>query len=226
MHPCIILAGGFGTRLKSITGDIPKPMINVGHEPFLYKLMRNLEEQGCNLIILSLHYQSDYIIRRIEKDCPVKCRVEFSIENKPLGTGGALKEAAKFVDSDYFLAVNGDSFSDIEYKKITIEGDDCDLLMVASTVPNVERFGSLLVDENAHLLEMSEKGAVGDGLINIGVYCLNKTKILSYSKSMFSIEKDFIPSLSFGRVKVKFHNGIFIDIGIPSDFKKACELLA
>ena len=66
MFECVILAGGFGTRLKSVSGDIPKPMVAVGDEPFLYKLMRKLEADGCSKIILSLYYRSDYIISRIK----------------------------------------------------------------------------------------------------------------------------------------------------------------
>lgn len=83
MFQAIILAGGQGTRLKSVTGDLPKPMVDVNGKPFLYRLMQYLEAQGCSKIVLSLCYKADYIIDSVKQDKPVKCVVEYAVEQQP-----------------------------------------------------------------------------------------------------------------------------------------------
>lgn len=225
MFESIILAGGFGTRLREVSGNIPKPMVEVGDEPFLYKLMKKLESDGCSKIILSLHYQSDYFISRINKDKPVDCKVCFCIEDIPLGTGGALKLASKYVSSEKFIALNGDTYQDINYKDFYDESSSANLYISAVKTDNCDRYGVLQFDNQLNVLSMSTKGTDKGGYINSGTYVVNKKEISEYKSDIFSFEKDFIEKFT-GTFKAYVHDNFFIDIGIPKDYQRACKLLS
>lgn len=221
MFECVILAGGFGTRLKSVSGDIPKPMVAVGDEPFLYKLMRKLEADGCSKIILSLYYRSDYIISRINADRPVQCKVQFCVENSPLGTGGALKLAAEYVSQEKFIVLNGDTYQDIDYSDFFDKSVGSDLFISASRVSDCQRYGVLNLDNDLNVMSMSSGGFCGSGYINSGTYVVNTKDVVSFTKEAFSFEADFIQHFD-GIFKAYVTNGEFIDIGVPEDYYRAC----
>lgn len=225
MFESIILAGGFGTRLREVSGNIPKPMVEVGSEPFLYKLMKKLETDGCSKIILSLYYQSEYIISRINKDKPVECEVCFCIEDVPLGTGGALKLASKYVSQEKFIALNGDTYQDINYAKFYNQSSNSDLYISAVKLDKCDRYGILEFDNKLNIISMSSKGSDGGGYINSGTYVIKKNEISKYKSDIFSFEKDFIEEFK-GTFKAYVHDNLFIDIGIPIDYLKARKILS
>jgi D-glycero-alpha-D-manno-heptose 1-phosphate guanylyltransferase len=218
----VILAGGFGTRLKSISGDIPKPMVLVGGEPFLYMLMRRLEEQGCEHIVLSLYYCSEYIIKKIEHDKPVSCRVSFCVEETPLGTGGAIKKSSTLISTDSFVALNGDTLCDIDYSELLTAALDVDLIVAAAGVSDVSRYGRIVIDKDKNIIELNEKGYTGPGLINAGTYVVNTKYLQKFTKTSFSFEHDFLPHFK-GRMKALLVHGEFVDIGVPLDYNYACK---
>ena len=222
MFQSIILAGGFGTRLKSISGDIPKPMVIVGGEPFLYMLMRRLEEQGCEHIVVSLYYRSEYIIEKIEHDKPVSCRVSFCVEETPLGTGGAIKKSSSLISANSFVVLNGDTLCDIDYSKLLTAALDVDLIIAAAGVSDVSRYGRLVIDEGKNIIELNEKNKTGPGLINAGTYVVNTNDIQNITKTSFSFEHDFLPNFR-GRLKAFLVHGEFVDIGVPLDYTYACQ---
>ena len=224
MFECIILAGGFGTRLKELSGKIPKPMMQVGNEPFLYILMKKLEMQGCCKIVLSLHYGANYIIDKVNRDRPVNCAVEFCVEPKPLGTGGAIKLSSKHITSDKFIALNGDSYCDVDYHEVWKETLVSNLLLVATSVSNVERFGKLQIDEQNKIFGLSEKTSTGPGFINAGIYGIDKQIISSTTELSFSFENDFLP-VHLDKCKAMKVHKIFVDIGIPDDYHYAKQIL-
>lgn len=224
MFEAVILAGGFGTRLKEISEGLPKPMVKVGKEPFLYRLMKDLESNGCSKIILSLHFRSEYIIERVQSDLPVKCMVEFVVEDVPLGTGGAIKNAAKNISSSKFVSINGDTYSDIDYMNIYKISRSEDVTISAIVVEDSSRYGSLDVNSNGEVVAFNEKHGTGPGLINSGTYVLPTNKILNFDLEKFSIEKDFFPCFD-GIIKVFKTDGLFIDIGVPKDYLYACKVL-
>jgi len=225
MFQSIILAGGFGTRLKSISGDIPKPMVNVGTEPFLYMLMRRLEQQGCEHIVLALHYASQYIIDRISRDQPVSCKVSFSVEEAPLGTGGAIKKSSALISADVFVVLNGDTLCDIDYSELLLAALDVDVIVAAARVSDVSRYGRLGTDKDRNITELNEKNNSGPGLINAGTYVVKKRDVKNFPKTSFSFENDFLADFA-GSIKAHPVFGEFVDIGIPSDYQYACEKLS
>ncbi|AWK44320.1 NTP transferase domain-containing protein [Photorhabdus laumondii subsp. laumondii] len=224
MFEAIILAGGQGARLKAVTGDLPKPMVDINGKPFLYRLMKRLEEQGCSKIVLSLCYQADYIIGCIQKDQPVSCEVDFVIEETPLGTGGAIKLASSKINSSKFLVLNGDTMSEINYNSIINFSNDADLVISGVYIDDVSRYGTLKLDEYNNVLAMLEKGLTGKGIINSGIYLIKKDLIRNFPLEKFSFENDFIKNFN-GIFKAFVSNGYFIDIGIPEDYYKACNTI-
>ena len=222
MYEAVILAGGKGTRLKSVSGDIPKPMVEINNIPFLYYLMRKLESQSCDRIILSLCYNSNYFIKKIKEDRPVSCQVDFVIESEPMGTGGAIKKAASLVKRDKFLVLNGDTYCDIDYLKLIDFSENIDLVISGVTIDEASRYGTLCLDNNNNVLSLNEKGYAGHGIINSGIYVLRKDKIINFKNDVFSFESDFVKNFH-GSFKSFIFNGYFIDIGIPEDYYKACQ---
>ncbi|TQP52310.1 nucleotidyltransferase family protein [Vibrio cholerae] len=222
MYDVVILAGGLGTRLKTISGEIPKPMVVISGQPFLYRLMKYLEQQGVRKIILSLSYKADYIINRIKNDNPVNCEIEFVVEEEPLGTGGAIKLATTKVTTDKFIVLNGDTYCELDYDKFIKTSESAQLLISGVEVEDVSRYGSLLLDNENNVLAMIEKGLSGPGIINSGTYVLYKTSIQSFPQDEFSFETDFLPVFD-GVFKAYTSKPYFIDIGMPEDYHKACE---
>ena len=220
MFEAVILAGGLGTRLKAISGDIPKPMVEINGKPFLYRLLHLLEESGCSRVVLSLGYEAKYILDRLNFDKPVNIEIDWVIEDHPLGTGGAIKLAASKICSNSFIVLNGDTFVDIDYSTFFQAAHSNELLISAIHVKDVSRYGSLELDKENKIIDFKEKNDKGPGVINSGTYVLKRADILSYPKTKFSFEDDFL-----AEYKKKIHafvtKGYFIDIGIPEDFRKA-----
>lgn len=222
MFEAIILCGGFGSRLKTVSGDIPKPMVLVGGIPFVYRLMMKLEASGCSKILLSLHYRPEYIVKAVNKDKPVSCPVEFVIEHIPLGTGGAIKHAANKISSSKFIVLNGDTYSDISYANFFSYSEEKQITISAVSVEDTRRYGSLEIDSSLNIIAFNEKGRSGPGVINGGSYVVPTMEILYFPKDIFSMEKDFIPSF-LGPIKAYCNDGDFVDIGIPADYFYACS---
>ncbi|EOW9250405.1 TPA: nucleotidyltransferase family protein [Vibrio cholerae] len=224
MFEAVILAGGMGTRLKSVSGDIPKPMVDVNGKPFLYRTMQRLEAQGCSKIVLSLCYKADYIMERINIDKPVNCQVIFTVEESPLGTGGAIKLAASKISADKFVALNGDTHCEINYIDFLDFSQGNQLAISGVFVDDVSRYGSLILDSDNNVLSMKEKGSFGSGVINSGIYVVNTNEVLNFDSNSFSFEEDFFQNY-LGSIKAFLTDGLFIDIGIPEDYYKACKMI-
>ena len=222
MIDVVILAGGFGTRLKSVSGDTPKPMVDIKGLPFLYRLMQYLEAQGANRIVLSLHYKAEAIIAMVLKDSPVGCEIDFVVEEEPLGTGGAIKRACNKVNSDSFIVLNGDTYCELDYNAFIDASRDSDIQISGVEVQDVSRYGSLDIDKERNVIEIVEKGRSGPGVINSGTYFIRKECISNFSMEKFSFESDFLPSFE-GVFKAFVSEPYFIDIGVPEDYYRACE---
>jgi D-glycero-alpha-D-manno-heptose 1-phosphate guanylyltransferase len=221
MFEAVILAGGEGTRLKSVTGALPKPMVEINGLPFVYLLMQRLEKQGCSRIVLSLCYCADYIIDHVEKYAPVVCQVDFAVEKVPMGTGGAIKFSSQFITSEKFVVLNGDTYSDIDYNALVDYACCSDLVISAVRTDDVARYGTLDIDDNHVVLSMNEKGRTGAGIVNSGTYVITTSDIQNYPGDMFSFEQDYIQKFK-GKLNAFVSDGYFIDIGIPEDYYKAC----
>lgn len=220
--PVLILAGGLGTRLGSITRTTPKPMIIVRGKPFLQyqiELLRNAYLRNC---IISVGYLSDKIIEFFRDGKKFDMNIKYSVEKEQLGTGGAIRKAVIRKNSD-FIVMNGDTFLKLDFLDV-IEFHkkmNADMTMVLSYVSNTSRYGKIKLDKKFRITEILENNT-SKGFINAGVYVINKD-IIDWRKisKKFSLEKDLLPILI--RTKKVFgytYKGYFIDIGIPTSLKK------
>jgi len=218
----IILAGGFGTRLESVSNGIPKPLMPVGDSVYLDLLLSKVFKYNISNIYLSLHYKAEIFEEYLENSV-YSNKLSTIIEPTPLGTGGAINYVINSTNiSSLFFVVNGDSLSDLNFDKMaTYFNINNFLAMIGiSKVYDTARYGSI-VEKNSKITKFKEKGGSGSGWINNGHY-LFKKEIFNEFNGVFSLENDVLPSLidkgKLGSYKV--NNDNFIDMGIPDDYFK------
>jgi D-glycero-alpha-D-manno-heptose 1-phosphate guanylyltransferase len=223
----IVLAGGLGTRLRSTVPDLPKAMAPVGARPFLEILLSSLARKGCTRLILSVGHMAEKIQDHFGSRFD-QVDIVYEIESKQLGTGGALKRSLARCDSDHVLALNGDTYLDVEVDRLEVLWDRTrEPIIVAHEVSDTARYGRL-VSSGCRVIGLLEKGAHGPGLINAGYYML-PTNIAGALPDVetFSFEKDFLePAVGTQPVQLFVSRGAFIDIGVPEDYARAQVLLA
>jgi len=219
----IILAGGMGTRLKDVIQNIAKPMAPVGDKPFLYYVFNWISRYFVEKVILSVGYKAESVIDffgNLVLDIPV----EYVIEEKPLGTGGAIKSAAKEAEGKDILVLNGDTLFTVDLDKffefhISTES----LFSIAlKKMHFFDRYGTVDMEGNT-IKKFNEIKYCDDGLINGGIYLINKQFIDSWEMpEVFSLEKDILEKTA-GKsfLKGMIFNDPFLDIGIPEDYSKA-----
>lgn len=219
----IILAGGRGTRLKSVLPNMPKPMAPIAGKPFLRYLLENLYKQNIKRVIFAVGYKYE-IIKNYFGDNYKGIQIIYSIENEPLGTGGCIKKALEYVLGHNVFILNGDTYLEIDLNKFKKRHEDLDsdLTLTVKTMINFERYGTVISKKN-RVIGFGEKVFKEKGNINCGVYIaradlFNKINVCR----RFSFEKDFMEKYAD---KLNFNifmtEGYFIDIGIPEDYMKA-----
>lgn len=226
LKEAIILAGGFGTRLQTVVNDVPKPMAPINNIPFLNYVFDYLKHYQIQHVVLSTGYLADKILDYY-KDEFNGIKISYAKEETPLGTGGGIRLAMTKCTTQDILVLNGDSFFDVDinmhYSNHVSKQADCTLAL--RKVDNAARYGTIQLGISNVIDAFKEKDSIErEGLINGGVYILNRETYLSKTEadSVFSIEKDFYEKRIKELTIFGFeYNGYFIDIGIPEDFKKA-----
>jgi D-glycero-alpha-D-manno-heptose 1-phosphate guanylyltransferase len=225
----IILAGGLGTRLRAVVDDVPKCMAPVNGVPFIGLLINYLQSQGTQHFIFALGYKSEMVINFIESEYKLLDK-EYCIEKEPLGTGGAIKEACKKVKGENVLVLNGDTLFKISLKSLSHlhlrKNADCTIAL--KDMINIERYGTVDINNNNAVIAFTEKRFCQNGLINGGIYALNTKRFLKENlPEVFSFENDYLERLfSVRAIFGSKYNNHFIDIGIPEDYERAQAELA
>jgi D-glycero-alpha-D-manno-heptose 1-phosphate guanylyltransferase len=218
----IVLAGGFGTRLRQVVADVPKAMAPIIGRPFLEILLNALARQGFNRVILSIGFMAEKIIGYFGSR-HAGMELVHVVENHPLGTGGGIRLAMEQSRSNHVFVFNGDTFLDLDFRLVEQDWQVYERpIIVGCKVPNTARYGRLL--EDCGIAQgFSEKGDSGPGLINAGCYVLNQGQLNSFpTGEKFSLENDFLmPAISRREFDVFIASGNFIDIGVPEDFMRA-----
>lgn len=220
----IILAGGIGSRLKSVVADVPKPMALVGNKPFLTYIIDYLIEHGITKVILSIGYKAS-IIQDYFGEQYQGISIEYAIEKERLGTGGAIKNAMQYASDDYVLVTNGDSIFKANITElVNIQNEKkADVTIALKKMFDFERYGSVLLNNEQRILQFEEKKPLKEGLINTGVYIFNRKSFEAESfPKIFSIEKEYFEKHDENRLFIGVEQeGYFLDIGIPQDYRKA-----
>jgi D-glycero-alpha-D-manno-heptose 1-phosphate guanylyltransferase len=220
----IILAGGLGTRLRSIVAHLPKPMANVAGKPFLHYVLTQLQHAGITHVILSVGYKWE-TIRDYFGDAFENITLNYCVEEVPLGTGGAIKAAMQLCTSEKVLVLNGDSIFNFELKQFVNYNTTAPVLMAARIIDDASRYGTLTIDAKNVVTNFIEKTNLAQqGTINTGIYLIHKTSFLNDcpTQNKFSIEQDYFAHI-VQRQKIQAYTaqGYFIDIGIPEDYTRA-----
>ena len=245
MH-AIILAGGFGTRLRHVVADVPKPLAPVAGRPFLAWLLESLARRGIGSATLSVHYEWEKI-RDYFAHHPAPFPVDFAVEKAPLGTGGAMMSTLSLwerggaslgegafprtrslSEAEAIFILNGDTFVALDFKKMWAQhmAAGATLSMALRQVPDTSRYGEVRV-QNGIITAFGEGRDGAPGLINAGVYLASPAIFEgSAMPEAFSFERDFLPTrLAALTPRAFIAEEYFIDIGIPEDYARACREL-
>ena len=213
----IILAGGRGKRLRPITDKIPKPLIPINNKPLIERTIKYLKKYGITEIIISSGYKSNLIEKFLKKKKNFGCDIVFSIEKTPLGTGGAIKKALRFVDEESFVVLNGDIVTNIDLKKI---------LKKPNTIAANElktKFGTMDIRNNK-ILKFNEKKDVTNVWMNPGIYHLSKD-IQRLIPKKGSLEGIVFPKMTKNKTlnTVKFKNSLWFSIDSHKDIEECSK---
>jgi len=220
----IILAGGLGTRLRSVVAELPKCMAPVNGKPFIAYVTAYLEQQGIEKFIFSLGYKHEYFNDFLKEYLP-KGNYQLATEDEPLGTGGAIKLACTKATEQQVITCNGDTLFKVNVTALAEchLNNKADCTLSLKPMEQFDRYGVVTLNADSSIASFQEKKYYDEGLINGGVYALN---VNSFSKEnlpeKFSFEKDYLEQY-FPSRKMYGHveNGYFIDIGIPEDYARA-----
>jgi len=225
----ILLVGGKATRLRSVLGDnLPKCLADINGTPFIkYQLDLINDRIEPDKIILALGRLSDEVINYIERiKSEYKFKILYSVEHKPLGTGGAIKLALTHTNECDIIIMNGDVYNDIDF--VEFENKSKYGVNIALTrVYNTDRYG-VVSTKGQTISRWGEKHYIQEGLINRGVYNFYEfnRSIFDYFPDSFSFETDLMPyMIAHNQAFAVEMPGYFIDIGIESDYKKFCNYI-
>jgi len=222
----VILAGGFGKRLRPFTEDSPKPLIEVGGKPIIVWQIEWLKKHGFNDIVLLVGYRKEKIIEFIGSGYKYGVKITYIVEDEPLGTGGAVKNAEHVLSKvDSFLVVNGDIITNLDPLKLFEKLKEGFLGVIAS-IPLPSPYGVLDIGVNDVVKGFREKPVITDYWINAGVYAL-KREALKYFPDRGDLEKTAFPAMAKDGVlaTVKYTNIFWKAIDTFKDIEEANKVV-
>ena len=228
-RPLLVLAGGFGTRLRSAIPDVPKPLAPVEQKPFLHFLIEKWASQGVRRMTFLLHHQADRIKSFLDfvpnNENLSECELSTLTEPQPLGTGGAIAFAVRQLGlTGSFLVANADTWLGSGLQLLSASPAPAIAIV---NVQNSERYGSVVVESGRVVAFREKQSSTGPAWINAGLYHLHANLFRNWDGSLFSLERELFPRLvrdgQLGAVPVQDE---FIDIGIPEDYFRFCSWIA
>lgn len=229
LREAIVLAGGFGTRLAHVVPDACKPMAPVAGRPFLRFIMDQLAAAGFDRVVVADGYRREQI-EGFFGSAYRGVAIEYSPEDTPLFTGGAVKRALGRCQSDWVFVLNGDTWLDVDFAAMETAAADTpensSAVIAVKRMRDFERYGTVDVDAGGALTAFHEKRPCEEGLINAGVYLL-RGDALDGMPEKFSLESDYFERVvGDGALRAVECAGGFIDIGVPEDYELAQTMLA
>lgn len=220
----VILAGGLGTRLQALVSDRPKVTAEINGKPFLCYLLDQLADTGIERIVISTGYMADTVEDTMGASYK-NIHVDYSKEELPLGTAGALKLAGQAIDTEYCLVMNGDSYTEFDPVSLFMihKQKNANITILVKAVSNTSRFGTTQMNEQNEIVRFVEKGdSTGAGFINAGVYIMKTSALQKIpDKAPCSLEYDFFPAMIGKGIYGYETLGRFIDIGTPESYTQA-----
>lgn len=222
----LILVGGLGTRLGALAPVGGKPMVAVAGRPFLLLLLAQLARSGLTDFLLCGSHRANYIRNCFGDGRRFGVSINYSLEDRPLGTAGAIRHAMARIRGDTFIVSNGDSMVDYSLPALMkLHGDSAAVAtMTLAHSHEMGRYGSAALDSARHIIGFFEKDqrARGTGLVNAGVYACHRS-LFDWlpDRVPSSLEKDVFPSLLGKGLFGYTARGAFVDIGIPAALRDA-----
>ena len=214
----IILAGGRGKRLRPITDYVPKPLIPINNIPIIEWQIKYLKKFGISEVIICSGYKTE-MIENYLKNKKLGIKITFSIENKPLGTGGAIKKAVKKIKDKSFLVINGDIITNIDLKKLFKKDNSIAAIQLRT------KFGILqTVDDK--IIKFDEKKEISDLWMNAGIYHLSKDTVKELP-NVGDIEKTLFPKFAKKEklFTIKFRNTLWYSIDSFKDMEESSAVV-
>lgn len=226
----VVLAGGLGTRLRAEVPDLPKVLAPVNGRPFLAYLLDRIASAGIRRAVICVGYRSRQVMEAFgEAYGPGRLELRYSVDARLLGTGGALRGALPYLDSDPVLVMNGDSYAEADldrfYAGHMASGSRGTILLVHAA--DAARYGRVATDAAGVVTGFFEKTrGDGPGWINAGVYLLDRALIASVPEGqVVSLERDLFPHWVGAGLRGFRSPGGFIDIGTPASYRRAAAFL-
>jgi glucose-1-phosphate thymidylyltransferase long form len=225
----VIIAGGLGTRLRPLTYNTPKPIVPVVNRPFVVHQIEHLVKHGVDEVILNLHYLSEEIKKILDRGKRWGIKIDYSIEDHPLGTAGAVKNAEEFFDDGPMVIFNGDVLTDINISKLVQyhREKQADATLALTEVEDPTAFGLILKDDDGRVRKFIEKPSwemVTAKTINAGIYVVDPKIFKDVPRNTpYSFERQLYPALlrAGGRMFGYLSRAYWIDIGNPEKYKEA-----
>lgn len=226
----ILLAGGLGTRLRSVVSDRPKPMALIEGKPFMEYVVHELSRYGIRDIVFAVGYKGTMVEEFFGDGKAFGITASYAYEEELLGTAGAIKNAGKQIYEDWFFVLNADTFYQLDYRRLMEVRDrrSLDFALVLRQVPDVSRYGRAVLVQDM-LVEFNEKTTRPvPGTINGGVYLMKRELLAEIPEGKVSLENEMIPKWmgmekAGRRLGGIVNDGYFIDIGVPEDYYRFQE---
>lgn len=205
-----IIAGGLGKRLRPLTEDRPKPLVEVSGRPIIEWQIEWLRRKGITTIVVLAGYYREKLIDFIGSGSRFNVSVAYVVEEEPLGTGGAIKNAEKVLGRETFVAVNGDIITNIPIGELVLNLERVpEAVAAVALVPLRSPYGIVKVDESGRVRSFVEKPTIDEYLINAGVYVM-RPEIFDYLPTKGDIERETFPKLAAeGRLLGKVFRGYY-----------------
>nr|CAF18454.1 sugar phosphate nucleotidyltransferase [Thermoproteus tenax] len=220
----LILAGGFGKRLAPLTNEVPKPLVPVAGKPILVRQIEWLREQGVTDFVVAVGYLRHKVFEALGDGRKYGVRIFYSVEEEPLGTGGAIKNAAPFLEDDVFLVTNGDVLTNLRVEPLlrALEGADAAIALVPLRSP----YGVVEIDGEGRVLAFREKPVL-EHYINAGVYAMRR-EALKDLPDRGNIEETLFPRLAERRRlrAVVYKDAFWRSIDTLKDLEEAEKMLS
>lgn len=224
MSRAVILAGGRGTRLHPFTITLPKPLVPIGDQPILEIVVQQLVAHGFSHITLAVNHQAETIRAYFGDGGRWKVKIDYSLESKPLGTMAPLRLIPDLPDD--FLVMNGDVLTDLQFDRLLdahTRGGELFTISAAGRDQTID-YGVLQIGPDGYLCGFQEKPKIPCS-VSMGVYCVNK-KALDWipDGEAFGFDQLMLKMIAGRqRVRIAIHDGYWLDIGRPEDYRQAIE---
>ena len=230
MPDAIVLCGGAGLRLRSITGNNPKSMALIAGRPFLALLLNQLSRNGFERVILATGHRGEVIQEHFGQQA-FGLELVYSLESFPLGTGGALRNAARLVQSDLVLVMNGDTYTKASLREYVTShmASFAEVSLLIVRVDGRTDCGTVMLDANSRISAFLEKAdSLNTSYVNAGIYILPRTLLDEIPYRPTSLERELIPRwIQEARsIRGLICQSTCLDIGTPERYFSAQKLLA